>query len=490
MRPGKVERLKRAKSRRALAFDQLDGRLLLATTGHTVGPFIAPAVITPRVSPPASSVSVQAAINNYLAAILGEEQLRPIQAQVHSEQTGSRTVLTQRVLEQPFVRSLYTNRDMFTLLNSPAISTVIGVSVISDPSQTDETVRYLLPTAQSILSIEGSTATVQIPPNQGIDGFIAEVPTTNLRLRADGIYAVDVPRDQVPANAPPPLVINVVSGALQSTFQATGPILANALLTGAHRATPNAPRTVPGLRLSKFLGRNRAFPGGKDQRRMWRQLRVAVSRNVLAVDGAQQARLETALGEFLTQVDALNQSGAFTPLAPPVAPTPIRGPLTGTLLVSTAAIRDLSSVPAALRGLPLGEVTDPSGSTREINLRGRIDAGYAIDRDGDFGLVLTARGPLLANPTGFASKNMIGGDIRIEVSSARNLEQLAGLRVEEGLTVGAALESTLGMSNSNGISTWSVSVGYGSGFQYGTSVSFTTVIPLGNINALLPQAPP
>jgi hypothetical protein len=470
--------------------ERLDARVMLAASGHTLGPYIAPATITPRVTQPSAEQSVRIAINNYLAAILGETQLKPIQAQVLAQKTGTRVQLTERILQQPFVQTLFGTRDTYTLLNSAAMGELIGVNVISDRLQTDNTVRYLLPDASAILAFGSASATVQIPPNDGVDGFIAEVPLANLRKRSDGLYTVDVPRDRLPANAPTPVTINVVTGALQQTFQETGPILSSALLTGQHTPTPNAPRTVPGLRLARFLGTNAAFPAAAAQRRMLRQLRIAVSREVYTPDSRQIAEIQAALAAFLLEVDDLNQSGVFTPQAPPVAPIPIRGPLNGTLVVSVAAIRDLTDVPVPLRGLPLGEVTDTQAVSRAINLRGRIDVGYLIDKAGNFGMILTARGPLLANPPGFTSSNTIAGDVRIEVSNASTIQQLGGIRVEEGLTVGAALQSTLGMSNSAGIAAWSTSVGYGSGFQYGTSVAFSKVIPLGNINALLPAHPP
>jgi hypothetical protein len=218
-------------------------------------------------------------------------------------------------------------------------------------------------------------------------------------------------------------------------------------------------------------------------------MRSAVQRRVFNLAPPKQTLVNETFAEFLAQVDALNQSGAFTPPAPPEAPVPIRGPLSNTLLVSAAAIRDLSSVPAPLAGLPLATITDSQGQSRSINLRGRIDVGFVIERDGDYGLAFIARGPLLANPADLESADTIGGDIRIDVSNAVDLAALEGLRVEEGLTIGAALESTLVTANSAGLETWGVTVGYGSGFQFGTSVSFTRVVKLGNINALLPQFP-
>jgi hypothetical protein len=42
----------------------------------------------------------------------------------------------------------------------------------------------------------------------------------------------------------------------------------------------------------------------------------------------------------------------------------------------------------------------------------------------------------------------------------------------------------------SGVSTFATSAGYGTGLEYGTGIAYTQVIPLGNINALIPQAPP
>src|SRR5262245_43608379 len=73
----------------------LDARLLLATSSHTLGPYIAPAAVRPRITHPIIQQNAQAAINNYLAAVLGEAQLVPIENHVHSRQTGTLVPLAQ-----------------------------------------------------------------------------------------------------------------------------------------------------------------------------------------------------------------------------------------------------------------------------------------------------------------------------------------------------------------------------------------------------------
>ena len=92
-----------------------------------------------------------------------------------------------------------------------------------------------------------------------------------------------------------------------------------------------------------------------------------------------------------------------------------KGQLFGTLYVSLGAVRELASVDPALSGLQLPDVG---------NFEGRIDVGFVLDRAGNFGIALTARGPLYGAPPGVTSANEIAGDIRIEVSNARNISDL------------------------------------------------------------------
>jgi hypothetical protein len=94
-------------------------------------------------------------------------------------------------------------------------------------------------------------------------------------------------------------------------------------------------------------------------------------------------------------------------------------------------------------------------------------------------------------PTGNASANLVGGDVQVEVSNAPSLAALGGQRIVEGLNQGTALSAGLGTSTSgSGVSTFATSVGYGSGFEFGTGFAYTQVIPLGNVYSLIPSAPP
>jgi hypothetical protein len=113
-----------------------------------------------------------------------------------------------------------------------------------------------------------------------------------------------------------------------------------------------------------------------------------------------------------------------------------------------------------------------------------------FDRKGDYGLVLTLRGPLASAPPA-KPNDLIGSSVQIAVSNAHNLSQLNGLSTVEGLSIGTALLGTVTSARTeSGVSIYATSAGYGTGLEYGTGVAYTQVIPLGNINAIIPQAPP
>jgi hypothetical protein len=125
------------------------------------------------------------------------------------------------------------------------------------------------------------------------------------------------------------------------------------------------------------------------------------------------------------------------------------------------------------------------------NFPGRLDVGYVFDRSGNYGLMLTLRGPLQnANPVP-TPVDVASGDIRVEVSNAPNISSLTGQRVVEGVDVGSGDSSDLGLSEyAGGITTFSASAGNGFGLEYGTGVGYSTVIPLGNVYAPIPASPP
>ena len=197
---------------------------------------------------------------------------------------------------------------------------------------------------------------------------------------------------------------------------------------------------------------------------------------------AQSNLVSQGLTEFLSEVSSLDQSGTFNPAVPPPGVPLPKGRLYGTLYVSLGAVRELASVNSSQSGLQLPGVG---------NFEGRIDLGFVLDRAGNFGIALTARGPLTGAPPGVTSANEIAGDIRVEVSNAHNISDLNGLSTVEGLNQGESLSGGVESSRlQNGVSTFGASIGYGAGLEYGTGIEYTQVIPLGNIYALLPEFPP
>jgi hypothetical protein len=268
---------------------------------------------------------------------------------------------------------------------------------------------------------------------------------------------------------------------LSNVYSVTGPILVNALLTSSFHAGPNAPEKVPGLGLVNALIHNRAFPT-KHLGALLYELHIAAERQVLSLSAAQASLVSQGVSQFFNQVNALNQAGTFNPAVPPPAVSMPKHQLYGTLYISLGAVRELASVDPALSGLQL-----PVGG----NFEGRIDVGFVLDKSGNFGIALTARGPLFGAPPGVVSANEVAGDIRIEVSNGQNISALNGLSTVEGLTQGAALSGGVETSRlQNGVTTFGASIGYGAGLEFGTGLEYTQVIPLGNAYALLPEYPP
>ncbi len=270
-------------------------------------------------------------------------------------------------------------------------------------------------------------------------------------------------------------------GGLQSeVYSATGPVLTEALRSGLSQPAPNAPRTVPGLRLVDSFGRSTNF-GGAQAGTFLRAFRHAADRNVFTLSARQSDLIARGIAQFQDQVNQLNNAGAFQPIVPAPAPGLPDGRLDGTLEVSLGAFRNLAGIDPTLSGLQVPGIG---------NFPGRIDVGYVFDRAGNYGIALTARGPLASAPAGVASANVIGGDIRIEVSDAPNLAALNGRRSVEGLTQGSPSAGGLESSRyASGISTFAASAGYGAGFEFGTGTAYTQVIPLGNVYALVPEFP-
>jgi hypothetical protein len=274
--------------------------------------------------------------------------------------------------------------------------------------------------------------------------------------------------------------VGAAGGNVSTAYTTTAGIVASALQTGTSRPAPNAPRAVPGLRLASALVHNNNLSSTRSQSFL-RAFHVAVERGVFSLSSLQNNLVGQGFAQFVTQVNTLNQAGAFQPSVPPAAPTLPVGPLGGTLEVSLGALRNLADVGSPLTGLPLPVIG---------NFPGRIDVGFVFDRAGNYGIILTARGPLSGAPKGVASADTVGGDVRVSVSNASSLSALNGQHLVEGLTQGSALLGDLQASTySNGVSTFSASAGYGTGLEFGTGTAYTQVIPLGNVYAIIPEFP-
>lgn len=468
-----------------LEFDRLENlQLLSAGSGvhHSLGAFIAPSLIRARVSQPLQIVDPHVAINNYMADILGSE-IQPIQQVVENQNTSQHSTLVDRVLGDPFVHATLSDQDTYTLLNSPGMSSLIGFSQTqSGQSSTSSLVTYVLPESSIVFPLQGGpNALVEVPSSGGLPGFIVSVPITNIRPLPSGLFAVQIPQSSIPPNAPPPTTTTQLTGSFAAVFAQTGPLIVSALQTGLPLHAPNAPSTVPGLRLARVLAHDPNLPLGSTHLFL-RMFRIAVSRGVFNLGSTQLAEVQAALQQFNTDASTLNQEGTFTPAVPPAAPPLPKGQLGGTLEVSTGALTDLVKVAAGQNGLQLPQIG---------NFPGRIDVGFVIARNGDYGLALTLRGPLSPSPS-FPPNDKVGSTIQIEASNAPNLMALDGLRTVEGLSIGTALMGTVTNSlvTDSGVSTFAASAGYGAGMEYGTGMAYTQVVPLGNLNALIPQAPP
>jgi hypothetical protein len=465
-----------------LAFESLEMvQLLSASAGlhHSISPYIQASTVRPRVFQPVQAVDPHVAINNYMAALLGAE-IQPIQQVVETQSTAQRSTLIERVLSNNFVHTTLSDQDTYTLLNSPGMSSLIGFnSAQASQSIATSTVTYVVPQS-AILSIAEPDSIVSVPPSGNLPGFVATVPTSGIRILSTGFVSVQIPQSEVPANAPPPSNLTELTGALANVFAETGPVIVSALQTGLPVKAPNAPYSVPGLRLAHVALSNPYYPLTSTHYFL-RMLRIAVSRGVFNLGSTQLAQVQAALQQFETTVTTLNQQGAFNPTVPP-APGPLpSGSLAGTLEISVGDLWNLVNVAPAITGLQLPGVG---------NFPGRIDVGFVFDRKGDYGLVLTLRGPLYSSPPAKPTDN-IGATVQVQVSNAKNLNQLNGLATVEGLSIGTALLGTVSSTRTDsGVSMYATSAGYGTGLEYGTGVSYTQVIPLGNVNALIPQFPP
>jgi hypothetical protein len=462
----------------------LDTRALLSagSIGHHLGPFLAAGTHLPRVTAPAKFVDPHSAIDTVLTTQLGPE-LTPIQQRVKALGTSTRNPLADQLLGQPLLHAVLSRQDTYTLLNAAGSIILPQTLNVSNGSTSPTVVTFKIPQQAAMVSLGNETSVFQILPSGSTPGYYVTIPTANILTYPPGsavTASIQVPVSLLPPGIAVPSAPGVPTGPLSAVYTATAPVLSNALRVAAPRPAPNTPHTVPGLRLVAALNHNREFPVA-DAPRLLRALRVAVDRQVFNLTAAQQTAVSNGLTSFANSVSALYQNGAFQPTVPPAPPAPPKGPLRGTLEVSLGALRNLADVQASVSGLQIPGIG---------NLPGRFDVGYVFDRTGNFGLALTARGPLSSAPKNISSRDLVGGDVRIEFSNAPNLAALGGSRIDEGLFQGTALSSGLESSaNSQGVSTFAASIGYASGFEFGTAPAFTQVIPLGNVYALIPDLP-
>jgi hypothetical protein len=473
-------RSRRLASRLSPRVEPLEARELLAVSvlRHSIGPFVAGATVGPRVNLPAPKVDAHTAINAYLAGVLGPS-IQDIQSQAQARDVAARSFLAERVLTTNFFNGVLSDLDTYTLLNSAAMGALIGFNQVSNGQQTADSVSYVI-SATDILSVTADTSIVQIPASGSASGFIASVPTSGLRTLPDGSFSVLVPLDQIPPDAPVPQTTTTTTGSLSQVFSNTGDNLEAALSSGSPLRAPNAPRTVPGLRLIRLLGHSPIFPGAA-RPAFLRMLRIAVQRNLFDLTAVTQQRIDAGLTQLVQTVDQLG-IGTFQPSVPPPQVNIPAEPLAGTLQISSAAFQNLSDVNPILSGLQLPGIG---------NFPGRLDVGYVFDLSGNYGLSLTLRGPLLDDPGNLNSANIVGGDVQIEISNAANITALNGLRTVEATTLGSVLDGGVSAANTDqgGVTTFAGSIGYGSGFEFGTGIGYTQIIPLGNVFSLIPQFP-
>src|SRR5205814_1732421 len=97
-----------------------------------------------------------------------------------------------------------------------------------------------------------------VDPHVSINNYMSAF----LRPLPDGLVAVLVPLNLIPPNAPPPTSVASLTGAFANVFASSGALIVSALNSGLPLHAPNAPATVPGLRLARLLAHERSYPLG------------------------------------------------------------------------------------------------------------------------------------------------------------------------------------------------------------------------------------
>ena len=490
----------------------LDRRELLSAGGliKSLGPYVSPSEFGPRITKPAKVVNAHRSIDGLLSTILGPG-LDKVQAASKGLGDSPRAVLKQTVLNQPYVHSTLSNGDVYTLFGSTALTSLLGSQQVSGvtsannpatvtpvststnastatattPAAPDPLIAFSVPAQATIQTVGQSSSVVQVNPAGGSPGFFATVPTSNLRIASSGppiMGSVLIPQSLVPSGFPTPTASTISIGTFATTFVSTAPLMLQILNAGVRGVSPNAPNSVPGLRLAPYLLHNNPFPTQATGKDLSKALRLAVQRNVFELNEDQTKAVNDGVNSFAQSVQSMITAGAFNPAVPPQPPGLPSRSLAGTLEISVGAARRLIDVAPGVNGLNLPSLG---------NFQGRVDVGYVFDRAGNYGIMLTLRGPLLnANPVP-TPVDVDSGDVRVEVSNARNINALTGQRLVEGVQVGSGVSADLATSRyATGITSFSASAGNGFGLEYGTGAGYSVVIPLGNVYALIPSAPP
>jgi hypothetical protein len=469
---------KRSSRSEAPFLERLDRRELMATglgphLGHFASPGTVPTVLhNGHLFNVGIKLNDHRALNRALASVLGAG-LDKVANLVQLSDPSTPDTLGQRVLSNLLMHQVLEDSDTFQLLGEPWLSTVFSTQALSANSQGNVTL--VLPKENHLLAI-GDPSIIQVlpgdpAPNGGTfsQGFILTVPAIDVVFNSDNTtMTLTVPLAQIPpsAQALASGVMNTPNN-LASIYGLTGQALVRAFQASVGLVGPTGVPNVPGLRLVNALEHDNNFPIHGDQL-LFRYMKAASFNNLLSPDPNQVVAINAAMNQFLAIADnwntqSLAQFSALIAANPggALVPAPVKHPLLDTLAVSFGVVQQPNLVQT-----PAPE---------------RIDVGYVFARNGDYGLVITARGPL-SNTVPLPPPNtIVAGDIQAQVSNAKTLSQLAGWRVVEGMTQGTVLSGGVAATNSNGVATFAASAGYGMGLEYGLGVQYTQVIKLGNI---------
>ncbi len=128
--------------------EALDRRELLAAGGlsNSLGAYVAPSQFGPKVTAPAGVVNPHASIEQFLTTILGPG-LQQVQAAGNTLGNSPQAVLKQTVLNQPYVHSVLSDADVYTLFGSPALTSLLGSQQVSGTTSMDVTTVATTPTS-------------------------------------------------------------------------------------------------------------------------------------------------------------------------------------------------------------------------------------------------------------------------------------------------------------------------------------------------------